>query len=72
MITTEQLAAWRAACERLTDEWGDPDFVCVARDALPALLDEVECLRALLRAWDAKCQGHCDTEAIAAQVEALG
>jgi len=72
MITAEQLAEWRVVCERLTDEWDDPDFVCVARDALPALLDEVDRLRALLRDWDAKCQGHCDTESIAEQVEALG
>ncbi len=48
------------------------DFIVVARSALPALLDEVERLRALLREWDAKCQGHCDTEAIAEQVEVLG
>lgn len=64
MITTEQLAEWRAVCERLTDEWDDPDFVCAARSALPALLDEVECLRALLCAtchrWVCSAGDVCD------------
>lgn len=91
MITAEQLAQWRAACEKATPgPWWcecadicadkgrlvadfvprgeDSDFIVVSRDALPALLDEVERLRAILRDWDAKCKGHCDTEAIAAQV----
>lgn len=50
----------------------DRRFIVAASVGFPALLDEVERLRALLRDWDAACKGHCDTEAIAARVaEAL-
>jgi hypothetical protein len=47
---------------------GDRRFIAVASVAMPALLAEVKCLRALLRDWDAVCKGHCDVEEIAAQV----
>lgn len=99
MITAEQLAEWRAACEKATpgpwldSETGDVyartpkggrliadfvpyeenrQFIVAASVAMPALLDEVKRLRALLREWDAACKGHCDVEDIAGQVaEAL-
>lgn len=75
MITAEQLAEWemmlnlhdngsgvRVGIVDYADGWQ------LIRVAMPALLAEVERLRALLRDWDAVCKGHCDVEEIAAQV----
>jgi hypothetical protein len=73
---------WRCECADICADNGrlvadfvphgeDSDFIVIARDALPALLDENQRLRALLREWNDKCKGHCDTESIAEQVEAL-
>lgn len=73
MITAEQLCEWQAALnrkQRVVIRAGD--LALLLDVAMPALLDEVKRLRALLRDWDAACKGHCDTEAIAARVaEAL-
>ncbi len=62
-------------CCRMRGPWANVSFSWQANnveaerlwDALPRQ-EDVDKLRALLRDWDAKCKGHCDTEAIAAQV----
>lgn len=66
----DEWAAMQAEIERLR-LMHDVDGASMREDrkALANLEDENQRLRALLRAWDAKCQGHCDTEAIAEQVE---